>query len=103
MFRVSVIYPYAPGKKFDWAYYMDKHMTMVQKLLQGQGMVKGEVDRGVGTVQPGAPAPYVAMAHMYFNTMEDMQRCMAQGAGMMADVPNFTDIQPQVQISEIIL
>jgi uncharacterized protein (TIGR02118 family) len=102
MFRVSVIYPNGPGVNFNWAYYIDKHIVMVRKMLEGKGMVRSEVDKGIGTAQPGSPAPYVAMAHMYFNTNEDMQRCMMQGAGMMADIPNFTNIQPQVQISEII-
>ncbi len=102
MIRVSVCYPNQPGAKFDWDYYMSKHIAAVVKQLTPLGMVRGEVDKGVGSAMPGAAAPFVAMAHMYFNNMQDLQKCMANAAGMMADVPNFTNIQPQVQISEIV-
>jgi uncharacterized protein (TIGR02118 family) len=102
MFRVSIIYPNSSGNKFDWQYYLEKHIVTVRKTLEGQGMVKSEVDRGIGSAQPGVPAPFIAIAHMYFDTVEAMQNCMSKGAGMMADVPNFTNIQPQIQISQIV-
>ena len=102
MIRVSVMYPNQPGKRFDWEYYVNKHKVAIHQKLDGLGLVRTEADRGIGTAQPGAPAPYLAVGHMYFSCMEDMQKCLAHGAEMMADVPNFTDIQPQVQISEIV-
>ena len=102
MIRVSVMYPNTPTAKFDWHYYLDKHMVMVHQMLDPAGLVRAEVAKGIGSAQPGAPAPFVATCHMYFNSMEDMQRCMARGADMMADLPNFTDVQPQVQISEVV-
>ena len=102
MIRVSVIYPNEPGKKFDWDYYLNNHKTLVREKLGGIGLVKAETDRGVGTVQPGAPAPFIAVGHMYFECMEDLQKCLPSAGELMSDVPNFTDIQPQVQISEIV-
>ncbi|MBI4240883.1 MAG: EthD family reductase, partial [Candidatus Rokubacteria bacterium] len=51
---------------------------------------------------PGAPAPFVYIAHLYFNSVADCQKAMgAHGKEIMADVPNYTNIQPQVQVSEI--
>ena len=102
MIRVSVMYPNETGKRFDWTYYLDKHQAAVHQKLQPLGLVRKEVDRGVGTAQPGAQAPFIAMAHMYFDCMEDTQKCLAHAAELMSDVPNFTDIQPQVQISEVL-
>jgi len=102
MIRVSVMYPNGPGRKFDMKYYVDKHMVMVHRILDPLGLVRTEVDRGIGTAQPGALAPFVAIGHMYFKSMEDMQRCMSRAGEMMPDLPNFTDAQPQVQISEIL-
>jgi len=101
MIRASVMYPNTPSTKFDWDYYMNKHIPAARKLTD-VGLVRIEVDKGIGTGQPGAPAPFVCMAHMYFNNMEDMQKCMAGAGALMGDVPNFANVQPQVQISEVL-
>ena len=102
MIRVSVLYPMGEGKKFDAAYYMQKHMSLVRERLKGLGLVRAEVDKGVAGGAPGAPAPFVYIAHLYFNSVADFQKAMgAHGKEIMADVPNYTNIQPQVQISEI--
>ena len=102
MIRVSVMYPNEPGKRFDWDYYLNRHKAMEQQELGALGMVRTEADKGIGTVQPGVPAPFVAVGYMYFNSMADMQRCLPRAAEIMADVPNFTDVRPQIQISEIV-
>ena len=95
MIRVSVLYP-RPGK-FDFDYYAKEHMQLVHKLLSPFGLVKSEVDRGVES------SPYVAVGHMIFNTIEDMREGLqAHDPDLQADLPNFTDIQPQFQVSEMI-
>ncbi len=101
MIRLSAMYPNAPGRRFDWKYYLEKHMVTVRQLLEASG-AHAEVDRGIGTAQPGALAPFVAICHMYFKSMEDLQKIMAQAGNMNNDIPNFTDAQPQIQISEIL-
>ena len=70
-------------------------------VLDPYGLAKSEADRGIGTVQPGAPAPFVAIGHMYFNCMDDLQKCLPHAGELMSDISNFTDIQPQIQISEV--
>ena len=95
MIRVSVLYP-RPGK-FDFDYYAKDHMQLVHKLLDPFGLVKSEVDRGVES------SPYLAVGHLIFNTIEDMQRGLqAHDPKLATDKDNFTDIQPQFQVSEII-
>ena len=101
MIRVSVMYPNAAGRRFDWNYYLEKHMAAVRQLLDTCN-ARAEVDRGIGTAQPGAMAPFVAVCHMYYKNMEDLQKVMAQAGEMNNDIPNFTDAQPQIQISEIV-
>ncbi len=102
MIRVSIMYPNQAGKKFNWDYYLKKHIPAVHQKLDGVGLARTEVDKGIGSAQPGAPAPYLAVGYLYFTCVEDMQKCLVHAAEMMADVPNFTDIQPQVQISELL-
>jgi uncharacterized protein (TIGR02118 family) len=95
MIRVSVLYP-RPGK-FDFDYYANKHMKLVHQLLDPYGLVKSEVDKGA------ADAPYLAIGHLIFNTIEDMQKGLqAHDPKLAADLVNFTDIQPQFQVSEIL-
>ena len=95
MIRVSVLY--AQGGKFDFDYYVNKHMKLVHKLLDPFGLVKTEVDRSVGT------APYIAVGHLLFNTIEEMQKGLqAHDPELAADLVNFSDIQPEFQVSEII-
>ncbi len=95
MIRVSVMY--AAGGKFDYDYYMNKHMQLVHRLLDPYGLVKTEVDKGIGD------SPYMAVGHLIFNTIEDMQKGLqAHDPKLAADLVNFTDVKPQFQVSEIL-
>ncbi|HXD72442.1 MAG TPA: EthD family reductase [Vicinamibacterales bacterium] len=101
MIKVSVLYPAGAGKKFDMSYYLTSHMPMVGRKL-GAAMKGMSVDEGIGTAPPGTQAPFVAVAHLMFDSLEAYGAAFAQhGADIMADVPNYTDIQPVVQISQI--
>lgn len=101
MIRVSVMYPNEAGKRFDMDYYLTRHMAMVKEKLAGHGMIGGSVSSGLAG-GPGSPAPYIAVADLDFESMEQMQQGMAaHSREFMADVPNYTDIQPVMQISEL--
>ena len=103
MVRISVMYAGGDGKKFDHDYFVNKHMPLVQQRLGGLGLRRWEVDKGVAGGAPGAPAPFVAAAHLYFDSIEAFQKAMApHGKELFADVPNYTNINPQVQIAEIV-
>ena len=42
--------------------------------------------------------------HLYFNTAADFHKGIcANGKEIMGDIPNYTDIAPQIQISEIVV
>lgn len=103
MIRVVVAYPNQPGATFDEAYYLGTHIPLVRKRLGPLGMVRCEIDKGLAGGAPGAPAPYLFVAHLYFNRLEDIQNGMAtHGAEVMGDIPNYTNIQPTIQIGEIV-
>src|SRR5688572_27716917 len=93
MIRVSVLYPKTEGARFDHDYYATKHMPLVKSEL-GDGLVKAEFDKCVD-------GPYVAVAHLFFDSMESFQSTMgAKGGPVQADVPNYTDLAPQLSIAE---
>ena len=103
MIRISVLYPTSEGKKFDVDYYVKTHMKLVRDRLTSFGLVRTEVDKGLAGGAPGSPAPYVAIGHVYFNALEGFQKGMGQhGKEIMADVANYTNIPPQMQISEVV-
>ena len=103
MIRVSVMYAGDEGKKFDHDYYVNKHMALVKQRIGGLGLRRLEVDKGVAGGAPGAPAPFIAVGHLYFDSVDAFQAAMKpHGKELFADVPNFTNITPQVQIAEII-
>ena len=101
MIKVNVFYPNEEGKKFDIDYYTTSHATLVSKTL-GEALKGASYDRGLGGDAPGTPATYVAIANLYFNSMEEFGQAFAVAVPVFAaDLPNFTDIAPMVQISEV--
>ena len=72
MIKVSVIYPRGEDTEFNIDYYCDSHMPMVQKLL-GSACTGIAAEEGIAGGAPDAPAPYHAMGHLYFDSVEDFQ------------------------------
>ena len=103
MIKVSVMYANAPGARFDHAYYRDKHMPLV-KARMGESCRSYTVDRGLGGGAPGAPAIYVGMCHIFCESVEAFQAGFGPHAQeIMADIANYTDPAPLIQISEVVV
>jgi len=103
MIKVSVMYSNKPGARFDWAYYLDKHMPMV-KARMGLALKFYAVDKSLGGGSPGDPATYLAIVHLHCDSVDDFQRGFGPHAEeIMADIPNYTDQTPVVQISEVVV
>ncbi len=103
MIAFTVMYPNEPGKRFDMDYYCNTHIAMVKEKV-GEALKGVSVEKGVSGAAPGSPAGYATVCHLRFDSMEDLQTYMTpHNAALGADVPNFTDIVPQFQISEVIV
>ena len=101
MIKVSVLYPNKPGASFDTSYYFAKHMPMVASKF-GSAARTTSVDQGLGGAAPGSPAPFVMMAHFTFESIDAFQTAFGpHAAEIMGDIPNYTSIEPVVQISEV--
>ena len=102
MVCISVLYPNAPGKRFDFEYYFQKHMALVMDRLKSHGLIRYEIDTGLAGGAPGAATPFTCMGRLYFNQLDEFQKGMATYASeILGDVPNYTDIEPQIQISQM--
>jgi uncharacterized protein (TIGR02118 family) len=101
MICVTVFYPNSPDRKFDHDYYVKTHMPLCLDRLKNHGVVRFEVDRGLGGQDPQSPAPFVCMGRLYFTTLEGFQEGMrTHGAEIRADIANYTDITPNLQVSQ---
>jgi uncharacterized protein (TIGR02118 family) len=101
MIKVSVLYPNQPGARFDTAYYFAKHMPMVASKLGASAKVTA-VDQGVAGGAPGSAPAFVMMAHFTFDSIGAFQAAFGpHAAAIMADIPNYTSIEPTIQISEV--
>ena len=103
MIKVSVMYPNTPGAKFDHDYYKNKHMPMV-KQKTGAACKSWAVDKGLAGGAPGTPATYVCAGHLFFDSVDTFQAAFGPHAReIMADIPNYTDLTPVIQISEVVV
>jgi len=102
MIMVSVMYPNHEGSTFDMTYYCQTHIPMVRQKL-GAALKGVVVEQGIGGEEPGSPAPYLALCHLLFDSVEAFQASFEPHVQRFeADIPNYTNAQPTIQISEVI-
>ena len=104
MIRVNVTYAATPGARFDHDYYVNRHISMVRERLTPYGLKGVTVDKGIAGLEPGTPAAYVCVASVTLESIEGLQSGLAaHGAEIMGDVQNYTDIEPAIQVSEVLV
>lgn len=103
MIKVSVMYPNGPDAQFDDTYYRERHMPMVKSLM-GEYCRYYTVDKAVAAGSSDANAPYIAMGHLYCDSVDDFQAGFGPHTKeIMADIPNYTNQKPVIQISEVLV
>jgi uncharacterized protein (TIGR02118 family) len=101
MIRVSVLYPHSAGARFDWDYYLSKHVPLVRERL-GKACKGITVEKGLAGGPPGSPPSFLALCHLSFESVDAFQAAFAPNAAeLMGDIPNYSSGQPTIQISEV--
>ena len=101
MVKVSVLYPSGAGSAFNMDYYLNRHIPMVRAKL-GTACKNVAVEQGLGGATPGSPPAFSAMGHLYFDSVEAFQVAFGPHASaIMGDIPNYTNVQPTIQVSEV--
>ncbi|NNC70748.1 MAG: EthD family reductase [Flavobacteriaceae bacterium] len=101
MIKITILYPNGEDKTFDMAYYATKHMPMLDSLF-GDALKQYNIDKGMAGRTPDDPIPYAAIGYLYFDTLEAYETSFGPHAEkIIGDIPNYTNIQPIIQISEI--
>ena len=94
MIKVQVSYPSGEGTTFDHEYYANTHVPLAAGSWKP---VRTEIDKGIS-------GPAVASVSFYFDSMDAFQGALGlpETAAVMADVANYTNIEPVMQVSEIV-
>lgn len=80
-------------------------MPLSIELLSAHPGFKGvSVEHGLGGAVPGTDAAYVAMCHFLFDSVENFMAAFTSHAAVLqGDMPNYTDIEPVIQVNEVII
>ena len=105
MKKISILYPNLPGARFNFEYYIEKHMVESVDLLSTHPGFKGvSVEKGIGNGNPEAAPPYIAMCHFLFDSVESFVEAFSpHAATLQGDMHNYTDIDPVIQFNEVLL
>ena len=101
MIKVSVMYPNGPDAHFDAAYYRDRHMPMVKRLM-GDHCQSYTIDTAIA--DGAAEAPFIAMGHLYCASLDAFQAGFGpHAAEIMGDIPNYSNQKPVLQFSDVVV
>ncbi len=101
MIKMSIYYPAEGGSSFDHDYYRTRHVPLIRERL-GDACLHAEIEKGLVGREPGSTPKFVAACHIYSPNLGTFQEAYGPHRGeIIADVGNYTDIKPIVQISEV--
>jgi len=103
MVKVTVLYPNSETARFDMKHYCDVHVPMARAKF-GAALKGVEVDRGLAGAAPGSRPAFIAIGHLYFDSVEAFQASFGpHSEALVKDIPNYTNVEPDVQISEVVM
>ena len=103
MIKVCIFYPHTPGARFDFDYYISRHMPRSIELLSAHpGFRRVTVEQGLSGAAPDSPPAYVAACFYTFDSMATfLAAFMPHAEELQGDMKHYTDIAPQIQFNEI--
>ncbi len=98
---ISAIYPNEAGSRFDAAYYRDRHTPFALDLLAPHGLTGLRTTTGRAAIY-GSPPPFWAISELRFASRQAFDDALGLcGEALFADVRNFTDVAPLLQVSSL--
>jgi uncharacterized protein (TIGR02118 family) len=84
-------------------YYRDTHLPLVRARWNPCGLRELKILHGAGAPGGGAPT-YSVIALLTFDSAADFDQAVAQHGGeILGDIPNFSNVQPLIQINEVLV
>jgi len=101
MLCITAVYPNDPGSRFDAGYYRASHAPLATALLTPHGLIAIRTTIGIAGLD-GSPSPYWAVSELHFPSRGDFDAAIAaNGDALFADIPNYTNVTPILQVSEL--
>lgn len=101
MIKVSILYPNTPASRFDADYYLKVHMPLAVRLL-GPSIKAASAEIGIIGGMPDQAAPYAAIAGFTCESIQAFTDAfLPNAAELQGDIPNYTNIAPIIQMSEL--
>ncbi len=95
MHCVTALYPSQEGGTFDFDYYLETHIPLTLGFV-GDNLIRWEVHRGTGK------AAYVCRTSFWVHSLERFQQMLAaHQETIFGDVPNYTNLKPELQVEEV--
>ena len=103
MICLTVLYPKTADSRFDMDYYLNTHTPLVRERLTPLGLMGIDLEAGVAGGAPDSPPAYTMIGRLNFASPDELQNAFAtHGPELTGDIPNFTDVQPIMQISQMV-
>jgi uncharacterized protein (TIGR02118 family) len=101
MMTVTVLYRHSDSATFNMNYYLDTHIPLIRRLL-GAALKGVLVQQGTGGGAPGTLPEYTVITVLRFESLEAFQAAFLPHApAVMADLVNFTNVQPSIQFNDV--
>jgi uncharacterized protein (TIGR02118 family) len=97
---LQVIYPVGEGTHFDFDYYLSTHFDIVGQHL-GPHVASQVVTKGLAG-GPDTPPGFHAVATFTFADDDALNAALAAAGPAVADIPNFTNSQPQMLVGDVV-
>ena len=102
MIKLTILYPFIEGSRFDWDYYLGTHMPLSES-LQGEAIKGVTVEKGLHAGLPDSDPPYTAICNFLYDSFDAFKEAfMPHATTLQEDIASFTDIRPIIQFSEVV-
>jgi uncharacterized protein (TIGR02118 family) len=99
---INILYPAKDNDAFDFDFYVRRHVPLIKDIL-GASLHRIEVRRGASSQDGAGPPTYTCVISIWIADWPAYEKAIAARASeLIAEVPLFTKVMPQMQIDEVI-
>jgi uncharacterized protein (TIGR02118 family) len=100
-YSLQVLYPIGPETTFDYDYYLQRHMILVEQVM-GPHASSIQATKGLAS-GPDNPPEFYAIATLIFDTTEKLEAAVAASGPVTADIPNYTNTKAHMLLGEVLV